>query len=245
MLGAMRHFILTILILGIACAAPPARATRNVSSPGVDKGVWEAEARFGMETDDRAARDRRLRQLYLVEYGVTDWYSFRLNARVQKLHGVAHDYTATEWEHKFQLFHDTEDGWNGGFKIVYSLAHNGGGANALNLVLLGETYWGAFRHRANIGWEREIGRHAESGVALDASYQVTAKPGDRLRAGAEWFGSFGEIWHTGGFSAQEHQLGPVFMYEASDSLSFEAGYLAGISRQASDGLFKFFVKKSF
>lgn len=238
----MRVYIF-LLCLFAALLPAAAKATRNVSSPSVDAGAQGIEARFGVEHDGREGRDRRFRALYLYEYGFTDWYSLRFNARMQKLHGEEHGLTSMEWEHKFQLFEEAQDGWNGGFKLVHAL--NRDEADTLDLNLMGEKRLGIFRHRANLIFGREVGEEAAPHLSLGASYQVTAALGEGFSAGAEWFGSFGTFNAMGGYAQQEHRLGPVLLYRAGDALSFEAGYLAGISHQASDGLFKFFIQAEF
>lgn len=223
-----------------------AYATKDVSSPTVAKGKLKAEARYGFEQDDESAsRDNRFRQVYLVEYGVTEWWSTRMNARLTELDGQDLDYTATEWENKFQLFFEKKDGFSGGFKLVYSFADNTGSPDSVEVKGMVERKFGDLKLRGNLGLLWDVGDFATRDALLTSAVQGIVPVNDHLGLGVELFSEYGEIANIQDFDLQEHQLGPVLTYKLSDAFSIETGYLFGISDRASDGLVKFFVKGTF
>lgn len=230
----------------VSALATPAFATKDVSSPTVSEDVLKTEMRYGLEQDDESAsRDGRFRQTYLAEYGVTKWWATRFNFKLSKPDGKPTDYTATEWENKFQLFNEKDDGFNGAFKIVYAMADNDDPPDSIELKLMAEKKFGIFNQRVNLSFKREVGPESDTDTALGMAWQMLAPIDGGLSGGLEWFGEFGPIGNIPSWDEQDQMLGPVFQYKATDMLSFESGYLFGISDAASDGLFKFFVKMKF
>lgn len=238
----LKYILLVALFLGQGSAA---HATRNVSSPTVEKGIFNYEARFGLEFDDRERIDHRLKQTYYVEYGFTDWYVMRLVGRFTKPEGQDNDLTSLDWEHRLQFFKEKRDGFDGGVKLVYSHADDRGDANALQLQFLGQKKFNKFKNKANIIFEREVGANASDGLILALSAQSIYAVDDKFSAGAEWFADIGALNQQSGLSNQRHQAGPVFTYKLTPSLFIETGYLVGLTDPTSDGLLKFFLKGKF
>ncbi|MES2907276.1 MAG: hypothetical protein V4691_09700 [Pseudomonadota bacterium] len=226
----------------LALIVSPALATKDVSSPTVTKGKLKVEARFGSEDDNLVSRDDRFRQVYIFEYGVTDWWATRLNFKLTQLPSTGLEYQATEWENKFQLFFEKTDGFNGAFKVVYSSVDITGSPDIFSLKTMAEKKFGAIKVRGNLGLDWEVGTFSGKTATLNAAAQVLAPVTENLSAGIEWFADFGEINAIPGFDLQDQQLGPVFVYKFNDTYAIETGYLFGISDRASDGTFKLFLK---
>lgn len=241
------YSIRTLTLAAVFClAALPAYATKDVSSPTVSKGKLKFEARSGFEIDDTSvSRDNRFRQTYLFEYGVTDWWSTRLNLKFTHLDGGTYDYTAGEWENKIQLFFEKKDGFSAGFKVVYGITDDNGIPDTFEIKSMIEKNFGDFRARGNLGMLWLVEDNASRTATLNAALQGLVKVNADFSAGIEWFGEFGEVNNIPAFDMQDHLLGPVFTYKINDVWALEAGYLFGISDTASDGLFKFFVKGTF
>ena len=234
------------LAAALCLAALPAYATKDVSSPTVAEGKLKFDARYGFETDDvSAARDDRFRQVYVFEYGLTKWWSTRLNIRVNHPDGGDFDYTNTDFENKFQFFFEKQDGFNGAVKLVYSIADNTGTPDTFEVKGMVEKNFGDFRLRGNMGVVWQLGDFATKAADLNTALQGLLKVNDKFSAGAEWIGDFGEIENIPAFDLQEHYLGPVFVVKLNDTWSIETGYLFGISDTASDGLLKLFFKGTF
>jgi hypothetical protein len=242
-----QHSRLLVLSAAFCLAAiPAAHATKDVSSPTVAEGKLKFDARYGFETDDvSAARDDRFRQVYVFEYGLTKWWSTRLNIRINHPDGGDFDYTNTDFENKFQFFFEKQDGFSGAVKLVYSIADNAGTPNTFEIKSMAEKNFGDFRLRGNLGVVWQLGTFATKAADLNAALQGLVKVNDVFSAGVEWIGDFGEIENIPAFDLQEHYLGPVFTYKFNDTWSIETGYLVGITATASDGLFKLFFKGTF
>lgn len=236
----MRLFLALCMLF--PCAAV---ATRNVSSPVVDEGVWKSEARYGFEFDDTPDQDNRFRQFYYLEYGFTDAYAFRLSGRWSKKEGAGNDFVATELDQRLQLFEKDQDGWDGALRVIYALADNAGASDTLDVQWLAQKSVGAWNHRANIATQQEVGNGANGGVAWALSEQSLYKLNKDFAIGAEWFGTLGKLSEQHGISGQQHQLGPVVIYTFNPHVSLETGYLFGLTKPSSDGLFKLFLKASF
>lgn len=239
------HLRPALLAIVLCLAAPPAYATKDVSSPTVTKGKLKFDARYGFETDDTQERDNRFRQLYLFEYGVTDWWLTRLNFRVNHPDGGEFDYTNIDFENKFQFFYEKKDGFNGAVKFIYSVADDVGIPNIFEIKGIVEKDFGHFWLRGNLGVQWQIGADQTKAATLNAALQTTRKIGDDLSVGMEWIGDFGQFDNSIAANVQEHYLGPVLNYKINNTWSIETGYLFGISETASNGLFKFFVKGIF
>jgi hypothetical protein len=231
--------------LSFCLVAAPAYATKDVSSPTVAEGKLKFDARYGLETDDTAARGDRFRQVYVFEYGVTRWWSTRLNIRINKPDGMDFDYTNVDFENKFQFFFEKQDGFSGAVKLVYSNADNVGTADTFEVKGMAEKNFGDFRLRGNLGVVWQLGGELTKAADLNAALQGLWKLNDNWSGGAEFIGDFGQLDTGISANVQEHYLGPVFVYKFNDTWSIETGYLVGISDTASDGLFKLFFKGTF
>lgn len=241
----MRLFVALSLSLAVALSASSAHATKNVSGPSVEAEALKYELRSALEFDDRASKDERISQLFFVDYGVNDWLAFRATARWSKPDGADHELTATEFMARFQLLESGDDGLSLGTRLIYTDARKAFAADSIAAQLLAEQKMDAWQFRITSEIEREFGANADSSVAMQFASQALYKMDDQFTVGAEWFGNVGNLATQQGYSKQQHQVGPVTVWNLTPSTAFEIGYLHGISAGASDSMVKWFVRGQF
>ncbi len=237
-----KRILLSFLLGFVSCNA---HATKNVSSPAVNADEWRAEARFSIEHDGAAAINQRIRQQHLIEYGINDWYAVRIVGRWVKPDGEKNDFTFTEWEHRLQFFEADDDGFDGAMKLVYVRADNPGDADVFDVQWLGRFEYKGLQHTANASLDRDIGASRQSSVAVNLAWKTTGRIYPGIELGAEWHGDLGRLNRQRGLSSQSHQMGSVVSFDITESVSLETGYLVGLTPEAPNGMFKFFIKSVF
>lgn len=240
----MRYTGLLTLLL-TALITTPAYAVRNVSSPIVEKDLLRVDARFGYEHDSELESvNNRFQQRYFVDYGFTDWYASRVQLRAQKTENGDTEYTATQWQHRFQLFEKQRDGVDAGFIVSY-LFSDVPVEDRLQLILTGQHDINRWMHRANIVLEREVGAGANDKTLLSFAWRGSTKITDDIRLGAEWFADLGPMGEISALKDQAHAAGPLIQVKFSDRYSADLGYLYGITDKATDGNVKLFLRSRF
>lgn len=231
---------LWILILGSVLIPLEASAgVLSVNSPDIKKGEWSAEAGIAWERDDDKAKDYFREHALELEYSPTDYWSTGLEFVAEREAGEGLRYAVTGWENTFQ-FLKQKDGapLSLGLRFEYEKAHLNGEADEVSARLLLRHRTEQWETRLNIGGDKEIGADRESGIEGDLRASVRYHWNDYLTPAIDYLGDTGTLHRLQGFSKQDHRLGPVLYGDLTESIGFEAGYLAGISANAPDHTFK-------
>lgn len=225
----------------------------GVSGAGVDKGKASVEWRSGYALDGRdASGDKRFRMRQHLDYGFTDWYALRLVVAQDKRQGDDLEHQAVSLEHRVQFFERENDGWDGGFKLIYS--HNDGDKTPHEVAvrfMAGIPVAGGWELRHNTNLSHELGPDSEDGLALEWRHQISREMECRpdgikkWSLGLELFTDLGRLNALSGYDAQDHQIGPALTATLENGMFFQVGYRAGLSRSSPDHLMKFFVGKTF
>lgn len=215
--------------LGATLLAPPAWATKTVTSPYVTKGKATVEWRGGYDEDDND--DHSVRTRNQVAYGFTDFYEMKLSADTRHDEGEDTDFTDLDVENKFQITPKGEYWVDLGLRLDYTRSLNGGADGLGTKILLGKQT-GDFTHLLNLEAGREIGEDSSDdwgyGLAYGVSYPLT----EDLALGGEWYSDFADF--EGDYSEQDHRVGPVLYGSAFEVIKYQAGVLAGVSEAAPD-----------
>ena len=89
------------------------------------------------------------------------------------------------------------------------------------------------------------GENRRDGLQLNTRWQAIAPVTPSAKAGLELFNSWGHLNDMNGYARQTHQLGPVLKGRWDEHISYQLGYLQGISRNAPDQAVKFFLTYTF
>lgn len=230
----------------IGFAASP---TSFVSGAKISADQTSVEARFGYSLDDESASlDDRFQMRQHIDHGFNDLYALRIITAQDDRKGSDLTHDSIGIENRFQIFNAKQHGWDGGFRLSYSAKDSG--ADSIGANLIGEFKWNDdISSRHNITASHQVGDGSANGVAVGLRHQVMYKADISALAkssvGVEMFNDFGNLDTQSGYSAQDHQIGPVMKGAFDNGISFETGYRLGISQTARDHIFKLGVAKSF
>lgn len=230
---------LALLLLDLPLSATNA----NVVGPEVKAERWQVEGRVGW--DEGADGRGTYRQRAHLDYGLSEAWGVRIVWKQLKREGKDLATASADFELKYQLFEDGEDGSDGGAKLVYSLADADSGADQLSLFWLQEFIFERFTFRYNLAAAHEVGEASRSGVKAQARWQVLMPLHGRHRLGVEMFNNFGNLRQLSGFDDQSHRAGPVLKGRVADPLTYQVGLLFGLSEAAPDLGVKGFLIYSF
>lgn len=185
--------------------------TGNVGSAGVSEGDTSVEFRAGF--DDIGNIGARLH----YDYGLTDWYQFRVIGSFAQPDGESWDVTSLTAENWFQWSEEQADnsGFNGGLRFAYGFAQDGGPDEAEIRFTVTDRFSGEWEWRGNLIAEMEAGDGSRGGVDLEARLQLSRELNFNAlgttdwRLGAELFGEIGNTLNIPDIDQQAYQLGPV------------------------------------
>jgi high-affinity iron transporter len=237
--------IAAFVFLALLISPQNAWATKKVYSPHVEKGEWELEARGSYDFDDRESKGAAQKQKVAIGYGVTDQWFTEVYGKWEKDPDSGHglEFTATQWENRFQISEPGAWFLDTGIYMEYEFASGDDHADKIEGKILLEKELGRFDHIVNLILEKEVngpGREGdlEGGIAWSGRYRWK----QYLEPGVEWHSEFGELDDTGAFDDQKHQVGPVFYGKIGDHVKYDIGYLFGISDAAPDGQLKWILE---
>lgn len=226
------------IAIGLSSASSPAWAAKTIYTPYVEQGELELEYYGDYTVNGDDEEDGAWEQKFGVGYGVTDFWKTELIGEFEKEgeDGADAEFTAVEWENKFQL---TEPGkyWLDVGALVELAMNTQGGPNAIEGKLLLAKDTGKFLHVANIGVEREFGEDSEDLFEVGASWSTRYLLMPQFEPGLEIYSDFGSLSDSHGFDDQDHSAGPV-AYGALGPFKYDVGYLFGLSDHAPDGQIK-------
>jgi len=103
----------------------------------------------------------------------------------------------------------------------------------------------AYELRVNQIFSNEVGEDSEDGIGGETRLQLTRSIAQNHRLGLESFHDVGNFSDDSEFEEQSHTFGPVLKGKLGENFKYETGYRAGLSDNAPDHSFKFFIGRSF
>ncbi len=227
------------LLIAVSCGA---EATQKVYSPNVEQGEVELEARGHLDFDSNDKRDGAHQEIYEVGYGVTDWWLTSVVLEYGKEPHGSTEHTATAWENIFQL---TEQGkyWiDAGLYVEYESSAAHGEPDQLEVKLLLEKTLGPWVHTANLIFDHDIGHGGSGDVRTGYAWRTKYLLSPQFEPGVELYGDLGALDDLQLNNRHFHQAGPVvsgkFALGGHSALSYEVGYLFGLTDTTPDGSLK-------
>lgn len=237
--------ITLLAVLAFTCQASEAEA-KKIYSPVVEKGALELAYLFDYTVDNDPAKSGNARHQFELEYGVTDRWMTAIYGDFRKNPGKAFTYHAFKWENIYQLFAQGKQWLDAGLYVEYALTQRAlSQPDAVEFKLLLEKNIGAWTHTANIILKKELGTNAGNKIRAGYAWRSRWRWKRFLQPSVELYGSFGELGNTRPLSQQSHQLGPVLIGKLRNGLSYEAGYLFGLTSNSDQGQLKFIIGYEF
>jgi len=237
-------WLLAIISL-LAGVTTPSHATHKVYSPHVEEGELEVEVRGHYDFDSDDDLDDAHKEKFEVGYAFTDWWSTSFFLEYEKEPRGHYGHAATAWENIFEL---TEPGryWlDFGLYVEYK-DPAGSGPQQLELKGLFEKQVNRFVNTANLIFEREVGSNASSDIELAYAWRTKYQLRQEFQPALELYGEFGELDNLKINGDTQHQAGPVasgkFSLGHESSISYEFGYLFGLTGESPDGTLKWLLE---
>jgi len=234
----------------VACAlaghAGDARAAHVVYSPLVEQGEKAVEIRGHYDFDGSDSLDGGQSYKVDLEWAPIARWLTEAVAEVESEAGEDPEVTELAWENVFQLTEQGQYWADVGLLAEFAYSLEDGGANALEIGLLGQKESGRNQARVNLLFERDL----ESGAEVEVKYrwQYRYRLGELAEPGIEMYGSVGEWGDTGSFSDHEQQLGPALfgrIRTAGGAFRYEAGVLFGLTDVTPGTTVRFLLEYEF
>ena len=223
----------------IAAADPAAK----VHLPDVVQGELELELLGGYQWW-RGADDNHERQFIgEIEYGFTPWWRSGIGVGTTRVPHESYRLDEIEWENTFRL---TEPGqyWLdlGLFsELAYDYPVR---RSAIALGPMFQKEIGAIQGNLNLIFERELGRNAEPGAAINYEFQVKWRGNSRFEPGLQAIGTLGRTNNFG--HETETSVGPAFFGQIvtgpRNKLKYDAAVLFGVNKNTPDTTVRFQIE---
>lgn len=235
-----------VIFVGVALIYSPATASvLSVSSPEVNKGEWSLETGMSWKMDDDPEKDDFREYAFEIGYSPTNFWNTAFEFSAKQESGGDPQYAVTAWKNTLQFIkQDDQFPLSAGLRLQYEKAHLNGEADEIATRLLLRHQNESFDTRFNIGVEREIGSDSESDLAGDIRASVRYKWSDDFKPAIDYLGDTGSLHHFQGFEKQDHRIGLVF-YGNFDDISYEAGYLIGLTQDSPNQTLKIVIGYNF
>jgi FTR1 family protein len=232
--------------LALSTHATESRASHVVYSPLVEEGEMAVELRGHYDFDGNKSLDGGQAYKAEIEWAPTSWWLTELLAKYERAPGENLDATEIASENIFQLTEQGKYWLDFGVlaEFVYSLED--GGANALEMALLGQKDFGRNELRVNFVFEQAL----ENGADLEMEYrwQYRYRLGERFEPGLEMYGGAGKWGEVGSFNDHEQQLGPAMFGRfrtSGGAIKYQLGLLFGLTDVTPDTTVRFLLEYEF
>ena len=254
-LGAKSVVAVLLFVSVLAGPASTALAFNKIYSPIVERGELEFEMQGAVDFDRRSDVDGTQQQKYALGYGVTDRWFTEVYGEIEKqaegegdpdagTEAEEHkfEYTATEWENRFQLFEQGEHWLDAGLYFAYEWSNEQNHADLIEAKLLLEKQFGRFVHDLNLTLEKEVGGGPKEQLAGGLGWGTRYRLEPYLEPGFEYHAEFGEFKAKKDFDQQSHLIGPTLCGRLGTNMKYNIGYLFGISDAAPQRQLKWIVE---
>ena len=226
------------LVAALLAAQPlivQADPAAKVHLPDVVQGELELELAGGDQRWSGADDNHERQFVGEIEYGVTPWWRSGIGVGTTRVPHESFRLDEIEWENTFRLTEPGQYGLDLGLfaelAYDYPVRH---GAVALGPMFQKEI--GLLQGNLNVIFERELGRNAESGAAVDYEWQVKWRGNPRFEPGLQAIGTLGRTTNFG--HETEAKIGPALFGQIltgpRNKLKYDAAVLFGVTRNTPD-----------
>ncbi len=227
-----------LLFIPLIFIANSAIAESSVKSPFVNKGEMgiHVNTEFLDQPDDGLLEDSKGITTEL-EYGFTDRLEAGFDFTAGDSGSDKMEYQMTGFQSTFQ-FTEQDDGnpVSTAVRAQYKVSHTA--ADQLSGMVIFGRQGDKFGYVLNVGIKSEVGSSANESVSGDIRASMNYLFRDSFRPGLEYYSDTGELDQLNDINDQQSRLGPVIYGNITPNLSYQAGYLLGLSDKGPDGVYK-------
>ena len=236
------RFFLTVGLLGLLCFKAHASNTSGVHGPVVNPDDRSAQYRLGFAPGEDGGQDAWAHRFH-YQHAFNQDFRWRVITQFRDVADeLEYDYLRAELLYHFR--HREQGIWDSGVRFDIR-TRKGSRPELFSINWTNQwQFTPEWRLRGVVigGWA--FGGNAVGGTRLETRASLTRKLDNGSRFGVEMFNEFGKVNDMGDFNSQEHQIGPVLSGKLG-GISYQLGYLAGISNGADDHTYRLWFGKSF
>ena len=242
----MKKFILSLAVSSFVTIPAFAGTVSSVGGATVTKGKTQIETRIGFaEADEDSSQDERIRYREQIDHGFTDWYAGRIVLQQDDRKGDNFEHSSIRLSNRFHILDAKDYGFHLGARLEYTHADGDKTPSDALVGFYQQIPLGNYELRMNELFSHDVGEDAEDGVGAEFRIQLTRDISETHEFGIMGFHDFGNLTEQEGYSAQDHEIGPVLKGKIGNGYAYQTSYRAGISEAAADHNFSLFLSKSF
>jgi hypothetical protein len=227
-------FFLPVWFFIIAGVPGPVHADFTVDSPRFEKGLLVLDSNNNASLGHRPNLDHTDGNLLDISYGVTGWWQPMLQGEWDKAPNTSYKYTITSAQNIFALSRPNQYWLDPGIELNYNFSHRAHMPDAVETKLLLEKNTAQFINTANIIINKDVGAGNAGGIDVGLAWKTEYLYTPMLNPGFEYFGNINGTQDIN----RRTRIGPVFYGDLGYGISYELGWLFGISGQAPDNTIK-------
>lgn len=239
----MRSLLLSSVLL-LSCFSPFTLAsnTSGVFGPVIDRQDTSAQFRIGYSPGEDGADDAFAYRFH-YQRAISESFRWRVIAQARdKGDDLEYDYLRSEL-----LWYLTPNSSGIYDTAVRFDIRTRKGSRPEQFSVNWSNQWAfknGWRFRGILIGDWQFGGTAEGGMKFNSRASLTYKLAGGERVGIEMFNEYGFIDDIGSFNSQEHVIGPVVSGKLG-TLSYQAGYLAGLTSETNDHTFRLWFGRKF
>jgi high-affinity iron transporter len=234
----------TALAFVAIASAQSAHAELQVRMPVVEYRELEFEHNGLFTFDKDPSLGGQQSYTNSIGYGLTPWWELELEAESNSVPDSSVHYTASTMENTFQFTEPGKYFFNlGGF---FEYSHSALHAEPSNVVFgpliqkeLNNVLGVDTVHTLNVFLAKDVGSNAAPGWGLQVAWRSELVLTKYIDPAIEYYGFIDDLSHAGGFSRQQHFIGPVavgaFSFSPYGKLKYEVGYMFGMTPASPRG----------
>jgi len=227
-----------LVLIGIATFSNNALATDNVSSPYIEQGKLSLQYRSGYDFDNAPSKDRKQAYKLVANYGTTDRLRPEIKAVLSDNPNESTKVTGFEAGLRWQFLKPEEAWLTAALDGNYKTSIQSGKPDKFELKLILGKKFGQFFNVANLSVEEEIGENSRDGASLKAAWKTGYKINSYFAPGFEFYANTGNLRDDLDYNDQSYRIGPTAYGNITENVTYNIGYLFGISEAATDGRVK-------
>ena len=219
----------------------------KISGPEVSHRQAQAKYLSTHTHDDQPANDGNDTYRLELEYGFAENWAAEIGLRFDDRYREDFDFTASYVEMIHTLTRQKQGWWLSSALVGEYVLGTDGGSDEVEAQLRLQRDEKQFRLRFNTSFEREVGGGASRDVFVGTRASAMLKAHANINPVIEWHADWGTTSQFYDSEDQGHWAGPAVygdLWQLPDgsAVTYQVGYLFGITRAAEDGVARFVLE---